>query len=68
MGKLHTLRRAIERDPDHFMDKNGPSLRASSAFRYFRRKGDWRGRPYWASSSYRPYVRKVLRSLGYVVQ
>jgi hypothetical protein len=52
MGKLHTLRRAIRREPDKW-------LKSYSGASYF--AGAWR--PSWYARSYRKFIQKVLREI-----
>lgn len=67
MGKLHTLRRAIEREPDkwfhisRFFGKT--ELRPHNAKFY---GGQWIPNRNWMSPfAYRRFVKKVLLELGY---
>ncbi len=63
MGKLHSLRRVIERDPQRWIHYQ----RARPA--YINIFGQWQPVEIWSSRhSYRNFVRSVLRRLGYVVQ
>jgi hypothetical protein len=64
MGKLHTLRRAIEREPNKFINTY-----ARTALPVYCYRGTWYPRSYsLGNSPYRTFVRKVLCDLGYVVQ
>lgn len=60
MGKLHKLRRAIERDPAQFYGTNraGELTRVHGAMKLSRR---WRPWPW--SSSYRAFVASVLKDI-----
>ena len=68
MGNLHTLRRAIERDPESFVLHVtwNDTYRARSARFY---EGQWHARhSYFGKSSYRNFVQSVLNTLGYTVR
>lgn len=70
MGKLHSIRRAVERNPDawrlwRFMawgkETERPHIHGAEFYR-----GQWIPTPWrW---KYRSYVKKVLRDLGYTVE
>lgn len=69
MGKLHTLKRAIERNPEDWYSKPFPfsKFRVKGASRSKRYRdgvylGDWKP-DYW-SYSYRPFIKKVLEGIG----
>jgi hypothetical protein len=66
MGKLHTLRRAIERDPERFLDAH--TRLDGSSFSYVRSarklEGGWFPGSV-LSHSYRKFVGKVLIELGF---
>ncbi len=59
MGKLHTLRRAIERDPDEFR-----SMFSKDAYGaiWSRWSGKWVQADY-CDRSYRSFVRRVLQEI-----
>jgi len=69
MGKLHTLKRAVEREPDKFMIDHGWGALALGA-RF--REGQWEGivcdRERSRLFPYQKFVRSVLRRLGYHVR
>jgi hypothetical protein len=65
MGKLHKLRRAIEREPEKWMSGNY-ARPASNGYPY---EGHWH--PHWNTLNnerHRLFVRSVLRKLGYMVK
>lgn len=62
MGKLHTLRRAIERNPEDWFSKIH-SITVRSAERW---DGKWIPNEYYSHLSYQGFVRKVLQDLGYI--
>lgn len=70
MGKLHTLRRAIERNPSEWYHKHSNFVVLGGFDRghvkgalFFRNR--WR--PTTWGNSYRAFVASVLRGLGYSV-
>lgn len=67
MGKLHTLRRAIERNPeDWFYERRYGYPRTENiarAARFYR--GQWIPVLGWGSS-YKSFVKHVLEELGYI--
>lgn len=67
MGKLHTLRRAIERNPEswfyHVRWNN--TVKAIGAEFY---RGVWKPIYGWDKAPYRSFVRYVLHDLGYIVE
>ena len=65
MGKLHTLHRAIEREPANWYNVYGRAYGAHWSERY----GEWRPNDTACldPNAYRLFVRAVLRKLGYVV-
>jgi len=71
MGKLHSLRRAIERNPESWIltwGKWGPrqEFYALYANRPRPRSPDWSpGYNAWKGGPYRNFVRSVLKELGY---
>ena len=72
MGKLHTLRRAVERHPDKFMsDYRAAGLGLNAQGATFR-DGQWEpivcDRERSRLFPYRKFVRGVLRRLGYDVR
>jgi hypothetical protein len=56
MGKLHTLRRAIQREPRRWWS-------AWSAW-YNPQSGQWEPKLWWHKRSYRSFIQAVLRALG----
>jgi hypothetical protein len=60
MGKLHTLRRAIERNPEQWRGRFGPARRAY----YCKRDKRWEPRGYWGPRSYRSFIEHVLAGVG----
>jgi len=70
VGKLHTLRRAIEREPGRwYCDWKYPwerEPRQPKAARYV--NGQWRPspQPYYRHGPYESFVRHVLKELGYM--
>jgi len=66
MGKLHTLRRAIERNPKEWMHENYCRKVVMSAKKT--KTGQWVPFLGWCSKkSYRSFVKHVLKELGYDV-
>lgn len=69
MGKLHSLRRAIEREPEKYMVRYPSVLYVVKAARFHSATGQWQ--PYssfWGGAAYRSFVLHVLESLGYQVR
>lgn len=67
MGKLHTLRRAIHRDPQEYIAKFGRENYARGA--EFRTKtGQWGPHPFFFVAPYRGFVCHVLLLLGHNVR
>lgn len=69
MGKLHTLRRAIEREPEKWFrqDYDGRCFaRGASRSKWFGSK-QWEPTESWQVGyrSYRSFVRHILNELGY---
>lgn len=75
MGKLHTLRRAILRDPDKWKWYRWTDLRGHEHVRerkggaVRRRDGTWKPNDhlFWRSTSngpYRKFIEKVLKEIG----
>jgi hypothetical protein len=77
MGKLHSLKRAIQRDPDDFFQRvhNSDEVVPAKARKYNNKHFKkthfqvWRGDKSWSLSrgSYYNFVKKVLIELGYKV-
>lgn len=69
MGKLHTLRRAVERDPDKFMTDYGRAGIGIVVQGAIFRDGQWEpvvcDRERSRLFPYRKFVASVLRRLGY---
>lgn len=71
MGKTHTLRRAIARNPQAFIMKmRKPAAKSAQAYSSNRQRNNGRWLPVspMQRGSYRAYVRAVLRSLGHMVE
>lgn len=70
MGKLHTLRRAIEREPEKWFTKawaNDDLIMPYAAHRWRDKWEPYRGWYGSGSKAYRRFVAKVLKNLGYKV-
>ena len=69
MGKLHTLRRAIEREPEKWIYREHDGrLTARGARRdRWQNHGQWFSVERWSynGASYRGFVQSVLAKLGY---
>lgn len=63
MGKLHTLRRAIERSPDEFLYRNSMRIEYRVLGAYFGKDGQWHAGG-WFATGYKKFVEKVLRELN----
>lgn len=61
MGKLHTLRRAIERDPDKWRGASGARLRLLKSVKDGRIS--YEPSPYYSEKSYGGFIRSVLKSI-----
>jgi hypothetical protein len=71
MGKLHTLRRAIERNPDDWhIPQWKPWAKVTYSYPMGASFSKWhkKWRPFRCYSSYRRFVAKVLVELGYDVR
>jgi len=68
MGHVHTLTRAILRDPERWMYRTHTGLiYAHGAYRS-RLTGAWEPRGWYHAQPYHPVVRHVLSRLGYTIR
>lgn len=69
MGKLHTLRRAIEREPEKWfnLESTGRCWAYGASRRIWSNNNRWEPTAPWGyhGKAYRSFVKQVLKELGY---
>lgn len=70
MGKLHTLKRAIQRHPEKYIvEFSGLKKTKYAVSGAFFSNGKWiPSQKHWGYRSYQRFIAKVLKELGYDVQ